>query len=73
MSEDKSNIDITVDAAPDFQSVTLSFVTDNSAKEDISVGFSLAEAQQLHLYLGEAITMMLLHELQLDTTPATKH
>ena len=75
MTEDNSNsyIDIAIDATSDFKSVVISFVTDTNPKKDISIEFPLADAQQLYLFLGEAITTMLLHELKIDATPEVKH
>ena len=55
-------IDISIDTSEDFETITLSFMTE---EKQMTVGFAIAEAQMLSVWLNEAITAVLVHKMEL--------
>ena len=55
-------IDISIDTSEDFETITLSFMTE---EKQMTVGFAIAEAQMLSVWLSEAINAVLVHKLEL--------
>ena len=68
---DKPEVEIAIDTSTDFETITLTFVTD---EKNITIGFSLQEAQMLNSYLNEAVGSVMSHKLGLlSVGTGTKH
>ena len=65
-----TEVEIIIDTSEDHENIILTFIAED---KNISVGFSLGEAQLLSSYLSDALTNILLRKLNIEPSPDIKH
>ena len=65
MNKERPDVDITIDASPDLETITITFLIED---EKTSIAFDIGEAQLLSIWLAEAVSRVLENKMGIHST-----